>query len=120
MCNSEFNMTSSTSLIKNENDVSDGSAESKKTQILLSPCASMNSNCSDDGNDDIGKLFEQRSVAIEKWLREKAPPEVIAKIHSITENNKAYKSLKRPSVTSELFQQWLASSPMSVGFKRLN
>ncbi|KAJ6637639.1 cGMP-specific 3',5'-cyclic phosphodiesterase [Pseudolycoriella hygida] len=113
MCNSELNMTSSTSLIKNENDVSDGSTESKKTQILLSPCASMNSNCSDEGNDDIGKLFEQRSVAIEKWLREKAPPEVIAKIHSITENNKAYKSLKRPSVTSELFQQWLASSPMS-------
>lgn len=89
----------------------------------MSPCTSLRSvyQQSDDDapvtSDAIARIFETQSVAIEKWLREKAPPDVVAKLHCITDElkDKAI-SPKRPSVTSELFNQWMASPPRKVRF----
>lgn len=101
--------------------------------LMVSPCASLNSDAvlqknNDDDNIDaeaIGRIFETQSEAIEKWLREKAPPELVTRLHSITDelrtgpeigNNAAvaaamFASQKRASVTSELFNQWMSASP---------
>lgn len=100
---------------------------------MVSPCASLNSDVvlqinNDDDNNDveaIGRIFETQSDAIEKWLREKAPPELVTRLHNITDelrtgsdlgNNAAvaaavFASQKRASVTSELFSQWISASP---------
>lgn len=71
---------------------------------------------SDDDFDEIQKLFETKSLAIEKWLRERAPQDVLMKMHAATECVRTPKSpkLRTPSVTSDLFQQWLATSPVQV------
>lgn len=88
---------------------------------IVSPCTSLRSVHQQPIDDDvasvdaIGRIFETQSVAIEKWLREKAPPDVVAKLHCITDELKENAiSPKRPSVTSELFNQWMASSPKKV------
>lgn len=80
----------------------------------LSPCRSYDGSCSDEEIEEIDKLFETRSDTIERWLREKASLEVVSRIHAITETTRLQRSPKRPSVTSDLFQQWLASSPVKV------
>jgi hypothetical protein len=80
-----------------------------------SPCFSEESFCNQEELDEISKFFEARPVAIEKWLREKASTEVKFRIHTITaDHKKSNKNSSRSSVTSELFQQWLCSSPMKV------
>ncbi|XP_049534052.1 cGMP-specific 3',5'-cyclic phosphodiesterase isoform X3 [Anopheles darlingi] len=69
--------------------------------------------CSQEELDEIGTFFEEHSVAIERWFRERAPTDVITKLQSITtDTSKSPKSPHRASVTSDLFQQWLASSPV--------
>lgn len=89
-------------------------ATSSLSPILLSPCRSVDS-CNDDDLDEIGKLFETKSKLIERWLREKAPQDVLTKVHAATDNSRMPKSPKRTSsVTSDLFQLWLASSPAQV------
>lgn len=89
--------------------------------IELSPCRAMAtttvSDChSDDDFDEIQKLFENKPLAIEKWLRERAPHDVLSKMHAATECVRTPKSpkLRTSSVTSDLFQQWLATSPVQV------
>lgn len=97
--------------------------------IVLSPCqdtttaittsttlATIVDYNSDDDFDEIQKLFETKSLAIEKWLRERAPQDVLIKMHAATECVRTPKSpkLRTPSVTSDLFQQWLATSPVQV------
>ena len=95
-------------------------ATSSLSPILLSPCRSLDGT-SDDEYDEIGRLFETKSKLIEKWLREKAPQEVIHRIHQVSEQAatqvRTPRSPKRTSVTSDLFQQWLASSPVQVSFE---
>lgn len=87
---------------------------SSLSPILLSPCRSFDSSCSDEEVDEIGRFFEAKSDAIQKWLKHRAPADVLSKIHAITEDPRSCRSPKRPSVTSELFQQWLVSSPVKV------
>lgn len=87
--------------------------------IVLSPCRNATTivdSSSDDDFDEIQKLFETKPLAIEKWLRERAPQDVLMKMHAATECARTPKSpkLRTPSVTSDLFQQWLASSPVQV------
>lgn len=83
--------------------------------IVLSPCRSSDS-CSDEEYDEIGKMFETKSLAIEKWLRDRAPPDVLIKIHAASDCSRTPKSpqLRTASITSDLFQQWLATSPVQV------
>ncbi|KAH8328735.1 hypothetical protein KR067_001822, partial [Drosophila pandora] len=54
--------------------------------------------------------------AFEKWLTERAPPEALGRLQEFIESRKP---LKRPSVTSDLFQQWMAASPtvQQVGWR---
>ncbi|KFB44690.1 AGAP004119-PA-like protein [Anopheles sinensis] len=69
--------------------------------------------CSQEELDEIGAFFEEHSGAIERWFRERAPTDVISKLQSITADaSKSPRSPHRASVTSDLFQQWLASSPV--------
>ncbi|XP_058464177.1 cGMP-specific 3',5'-cyclic phosphodiesterase isoform X3 [Malaya genurostris] len=69
--------------------------------------------CSLSELDEVGVFFDEHSTAIERWFRERAPVDVIAKLQSITADmTKAARSPHRASVTSDLFQQWLASSPV--------
>ncbi|XP_062703007.1 cGMP-specific 3',5'-cyclic phosphodiesterase-like [Aedes albopictus] len=74
--------------------------------------------CSPEELDEVGTFFDEHAAAIERWFRERAPPEVIAKLQSITGGGDVCKSTPRSphraSVTSDLFQQWLASSPVKV------
>lgn len=61
--------------------------------------------------DEVSRLFEEKPEAFEKWLMERAPPEALARLHEFIESRKPP---KRPSVTSDLFQQWMAASPVQV------
>lgn len=69
--------------------------------------------------DELGKVsefFEANAGAIERWLKEKAPDEVINQINSIASKRTVCEREHRSSVTSELYQQWLSSSttPLKV------
>lgn len=90
-------------------------AASSLSPIQLSPCRSMDS-VNDDELDEIGKLFENKTKLIERWLREKASPDILSRIHTAADYARVPKSPKRTSsVTSDLFQMWLASSsPVQV------
>lgn len=73
-----------------------------------------------NGHDDtqkISEFFEANATAIERWLKEKAPDEVINQINSIVSKHQVCEKEHRSSVTSELYQQWLSSSttPLKVG-----
>lgn len=100
-------------------------ATSSLSPIQLSPCRSLDS-VKDEELDEITKLFETKTQLIERWLREKASPEILTRVHNAAEYARLPKSPKRTSsVTSDLFQMWLASSsPMQVscefGFYRYN
>lgn len=67
----------------------------------------------------VENFFEANAGAIEKWLREKAPDEVVNKINSIVTKHTSCEKEHRSSVTSELYQQWLSSSnaPLKVSFQ---
>lgn len=69
----------------------------------------------------VSEFFETNAGAIEKWLKEKAPDEVINQINSIVSKHTVCAKEHRSSVTSELYQQWLSSSanPLKVGKKTL-
>lgn len=73
-------------------------------------------SCTPEELDEVGTFFDEHAVAIERWFRERAPADVICKLQSITgvgdQVSKSPRSPHRASVTSDLFQQWLASSPV--------
>lgn len=74
---------------------------------------------SHDELQKVSEFFETNQMAIEKWLRDKAPDEVITKVSSIISSklkDNAHDGAHRSSVTSELYQQWLSSSstPLKV------
>jgi hypothetical protein len=77
------------------------------------------SNGTSESSDDfqrVSEFFESNAGAIERWLKEKAPAEVINQINSIVSKHTACEKEHRSSVTSELYQQWLSSSstPLKV------
>lgn len=88
----------------------------RNTMAATSTTTTIIDSSSDDDFDEIQKLFETKPLAIEKWLRERAPQEVLMKMHAATECVRTPQSpkLRTPSVTSDLFQQWLATSPVQV------
>lgn len=114
--------------------------------LTVSPCVSITNLTSVDGvntlgtpvTDElleatIGRIFETQSAAIERWLREKATPDVVKKLHGITEELKSPTGdgggtsssvytpcyAKRPSVTSELFNQWLSTGSPKVRCRKM-
>ncbi|XP_059219754.1 cGMP-specific 3',5'-cyclic phosphodiesterase [Stomoxys calcitrans] len=62
--------------------------------------------------DEVARLFEEKPEAFEKWLMERAPAEALVRLHEFIEGRKPPPPPKRPSVTSDLFQQWMAASPV--------
>nr|XP_036674207.1 cGMP-specific 3',5'-cyclic phosphodiesterase [Drosophila suzukii] len=66
------------------------------------------STASQQDVDEVARLFEEKPEAFEKWLTERAPPEALSRLQEFIENRKPH---KRPSVTSDLFQQWMSASP---------
>lgn len=71
---------------------------------------------SQDELKKVSDFFEANANAIEKWLKEKAPDEVINKINAVVSKHTVCEKEHRSSVTSELYQQWLSSSttPLKV------
>lgn len=69
-----------------------------------------------DELQNVSDFFEANASVIERWLREKAPDEVVNKINSIASKRTTKEKEHRSSVTSELYQQWLSSSntPLKV------
>ncbi|XP_067619163.1 cGMP-specific 3',5'-cyclic phosphodiesterase isoform X4 [Eurosta solidaginis] len=67
--------------------------------------------------DEVARLFEEKPEAFEKWLMERAPPEALARLHEFIDSRKPP---KRPSVTSDLFQQWMAASPVQSQSRSLS
>lgn len=74
------------------------------------------SDLSDEDVESFNRTLSNNTELLEKWLREKASPEILKKVHAITETTTPIvnSGSKRTSVTSELFQLWLASSPVKV------
>ncbi|XP_073817223.1 phosphodiesterase 6 [Musca autumnalis] len=60
--------------------------------------------------DEVARLYDEKPEAFEKWLMERAPPEALMRLQEFIEGRKH--PPKRPSVTSDLFQQWMAASPV--------
>lgn len=73
---------------------------------------------SDPSNQDdlqkVSEFFETNSNIIERWLKEKAPDEVVNQISSVISKHRVSEKEHRSSVTSELYQQWLSKSPLKV------
>lgn len=70
------------------------------------------------GNDleEVQRLFEANPDAFRAWLRLRAPPELITRVSftNRSETSLSPRTPKRESVSSDLFQQWLAFSPTKV------
>jgi hypothetical protein len=67
-----------------------------------------------DELQNVSDFFEANASVIERWLKEKAPDEVINQINSIVSKHRVCEKEHRSSVTSELYQQWLSKSPLKV------
>lgn len=67
---------------------------------------------SDEDFDEIREMFDTKMPLIERWLRDHASQDIVQRLHETTVNHPT--KLRTASVTSELFQQWLASSPVEV------
>lgn len=73
------------------------------------------SDVSDEDVENFNRTLSNNTELLEKWLREKAGPDILKRVHAITDTTPVVNSgSKRTSVTSELFQLWLASSPVKV------
>lgn len=87
-----------------------GASASASASSSSSPSAGANcgskSVATQQDVDEVARLFEEKPEAFEKWLTERAPPEALSRLHEFIESRKPH---KRPSVTSDLFQQWMAS-----------
>lgn len=82
---------------------------------LMTPQSSMSNGDSDsDDFNTISRLLDTKPYLLEKWIKQKAPPDVLTRICRLTDELRPIRSPKRISVTSDLFQQWLASSPIKV------
>ncbi|ALC45432.1 Pde6 [Drosophila busckii] len=84
------------------------SSSSSSSAALTAGSKCSSSKATQQDVDDVARLFEEKPEAFEKWLTERAPPEALSRLHEFIETRKPP---KRPSVTSDLFQQWMAASP---------
>jgi hypothetical protein len=71
------------------------------------------SSSNQDDVKQISEFFQSNAIAIEKWLKESAPDEVISQISGVISKRKPCEREHRSSVTSELYQQWLSSTSSS-------
>ena len=77
-------------------------------------------SATDDELNKVSEFFEANSGAIERWLKEKAPDDVINQLNTIVSKHRVCEKEHRSSVTSELYQQWLSSSSTPLKVFKLN
>lgn len=74
--------------------------------------------CSDDDLNEIKRILESKPKVLERYLRECATDEEVNRVHSVTSTGplspRPNYEARSTSVTSDLFQLWLASSPVKV------
>lgn len=74
--------------------------------------------CSDEEFNEIRRLLESKPKALERYLRECATNEEINRVHNLTSSTPLSPlpnhQTRSTSVTSDMFQRWLASSPVKV------
>ncbi|KAG7297248.1 cGMP-specific 3'-5'-cyclic phosphodiesterase [Plutella xylostella] len=72
--------------------------------------------CSDDDLNEIKRILESKPKVLERYLRECATVEEVNRVHSVTSTGplspRPNYEARSTSVTSDLFQLWLASSPV--------
>lgn len=113
----EFNERNETTTMAANTCGDPNHSKSSQSSSRNSPVISCATDDSDSREyEEIGKFFETKTIQIEKWLREHASYDVLAKIHNAIEHAKVQKrqDLRASSITSDLFQQWIASSPNQV------
>lgn len=121
-------ITTTTIIANTENGKHSPAAALSPSSIILSPPDSDNEMpnnavaanaaavvINDEDYDEIKRFFDKKMHIIEKWLRDRASPDVQTKLHEATDFLlHSPKALRTSSVTSDLFQQWLSSSPIKV------
>lgn len=75
-------------------------------------------DCTDEELLELKKLLQSKPKILERYLRECASVEEVNRIHSVTSTGPLspmpHHEARSTSVTSDLFQLWLASSPVKV------
>lgn len=94
------------------------------SSITLSPCSDFDQRPNNGATsptpddleeyDEVKKFFDKKLHIIERWLRDRAAPDIQSKLHDATDIIPKSPKLRTSSVTSDLFQQWLSSSPVQV------
>ena len=94
--------------IKNDNRVENGNVMAQKK-------SEENCEVKNDELNEVSEFFNTHSKAIEQWLKEHAPLDTVKKIQELVAPNEVIvkNEQHRPSVTTELFNQWLSSSSNS-------
>ncbi|VVC90284.1 unnamed protein product [Leptidea sinapis] len=76
-------------------------------------------DCSDDDVEELRKLLESKPKLLEKYLREYATADEVNRIQNLASGGalspQPRHQARSTSVTSELIQSWLSSSPVKVG-----
>lgn len=75
-------------------------------------------DCSDEDLFELKRLLDGKPKVLERYLRECASAEEVNRIHSMTSGGplspRPHHEARSTSVTSDLFQLWLSSSPVKV------
>jgi hypothetical protein len=75
-------------------------------------------DCSDEDLIELKKILEKKPKVLERYLRECASSDEVNRIHTITSSGplspRPHHEARSTSVTSDLFQLWLSSSPVKV------
>lgn len=75
-------------------------------------------DCTDEDLVELKKILESKPKVLERYLRECASVEEVNRIHSVTSfgplSPRPHHEARSTSVTSDLFQLWLSSSPVKV------
>lgn len=74
--------------------------------------------CTDEDLNELKKLLESKPRILDRYIRECATSDEVNRIHSITSSGplspRPHHEARSTSVTSDLFQLWLSSSPVKV------
>lgn len=75
---------------------------------------------SDEDLSDLKKLLEGKPKVLERYIRECATTDEMTRLHSLTSSGplspRPHHEARSTSVTSDLFQLWLSSSPVKVSY----
>ncbi|KAI8426860.1 hypothetical protein MSG28_014541 [Choristoneura fumiferana] len=87
--------------------------EYKEVIVCSSP-----DDCTDEDLSKLKKLLESSPKILERYLKECASSDEVNRLHSLTSTGplspRPNHQARSTSVTSDLFQLWLASSPVKV------